>query len=92
MCGCGETASNSTWDGEVREAEAAENTTDEVDSENTECESESAKDGLDIGARKHTSGGWQCAQNRIWRHYFRSTSGAGHALASVGNVSRMQVL
>ena len=31
---------NSTWDGEVREAE--ENTTDEVDSENTECESESA--------------------------------------------------
>ena len=33
---------NSTWDGEVREAEAAENTTDEVDSENTECESESA--------------------------------------------------
>ena len=30
---------NSTWDGEVREAE---NTTDEVDSENTECESESA--------------------------------------------------
>ena len=30
---------NSTWDGEVREAEAAENTTDEVDSENTECES-----------------------------------------------------
>ena len=31
---------NSTWDGEVREA--AENTTDEVDSENTECESESA--------------------------------------------------
>lgn len=29
-------------DGEVREAEAAENTTDEVDSENTECESESA--------------------------------------------------
>ena len=28
---------NSTWDGEVREAEAAENTTDEVDSENTEC-------------------------------------------------------
>ena len=33
---------NSTWDGEVREAEAAENTTDEVDSENTECELESA--------------------------------------------------
>lgn len=33
---------NSTWDGEVREAEAAENTTDEVDPENTECESESA--------------------------------------------------
>ena len=33
---------NSTWDGEVREAETAENTTDEVDSENTECESESA--------------------------------------------------
>ena len=32
----------SAWDGEVREAEAAENTTDEVDSENTECESESA--------------------------------------------------
>lgn len=31
---------NSTWDGEEREA--AENTTDEVDSENTECESESA--------------------------------------------------
>ena len=33
---------NSTWDGEGREAEATENTTDEVDSENTECESESA--------------------------------------------------
>ena len=45
---------NSTWDGEVREAEAAENTTDEVDSENTECESESAViDIEDIGKIKY---------------------------------------
>ena len=43
---------NSTWDGEGREAEATENTTDEVDSENTECESERAV--IDIGRQKKT--------------------------------------
>ena len=46
---------NSTWDGEVREAE--ENTTDEVDSENTECESESAViDIEDIESEEYTEG------------------------------------